>query len=128
MVEGSFEHGYTNWTPRGLSFHSGRVYVADGLSPMRLVSWDAESADTTDPGRVTSDNDMANRLGTNQAFVRTGADGGAVALGQTNKVATFNPDDLDAIPYYPHTIFGAGISDPNGLKQPSKRVHTRGVA
>ena len=116
-VEKSFEHGYgSNWTPRGLNYYNGRVYVADGLSPMRLVSWDAESADTTDPGRVTSDNDLNNRLGTNQGIVRTGADGGAVALGQSNKVATFNPTDLDATPYYPHTIFGAGISDPNGIQ------------
>ena len=112
----SFEHGYgSNWTPRGLTYYNGRVYVADGLSPMRLVSWDAESADTTDPGRVTSDAQMNNRLGTNQAILRAGADGAAVALGQTNKVATFNTADLDATPYYPHSIFGAGISDPNGV-------------
>ena len=116
-VIGSFEHGYgTNWFPRGLSFYNGRVYVADGLSPMRIVSWDAESADDTDPDRVTSDNDMNNRLGTNGAIMRTSADGGAVALGQSNKVATFNPTDLDTTPYYPHAIFGAGISDPNGIQ------------
>jgi hypothetical protein len=116
-VVGSFEHGYgSNWTPRGLSFYNGRLYVADGLSPMRIVSWDAESADDTDPDRVTSDSDLNNRLGTNQAIVRTGVDGGAVALGQSNKVATFNPADLDATPYYPHAIFGAGISDPSGTQ------------
>ena len=116
-VIGSFEHGYgSNWFPRGISFYNGRVYVADGLSPMRIVSWDAESADTTDPDRVTSDTVMNNRLGTNQGMLRTGADGGAIALGQSNKVATFNPTDLDTTPYYPHTIFGAGISDPNGIQ------------
>jgi hypothetical protein len=111
----SFEHGYlNNWTPRGLAYFSGRVYVADPFSPMRLVSWDAESADTTDPGRVTSDDQMNNRLGTNQGILRTSTEGGALALGQSNKVATFNPADLDSTPYYPHSIFGAGISDPNG--------------
>ena len=116
-VVGSFEHGYgTNWFPRGISFYNGRVYVVDGLSPMRIVSWDAESTDTTDPDRVTSDNDLNNRLGTNQGMLRTSADGGVLALGQSNKVATFNPTDLDLTPYYPHTIFGAGISDPNGVQ------------
>ena len=115
-VEKSFEHGYgTNWTPRGLAFHNGRVYVLDGFSPTRLVSWDAESEDTTDPDRVVSDSNFNNRLGTNQGILRVGPDGGAAAFGQSNKVATFNPADLDATPYYPHTIFGAGISDPNGV-------------
>ncbi len=115
----SFEHGYsTNWGPKSLAYQGGRVYAIDGLSPMRLVSWDAESADTTDPGRVTSDNETNNRLGTNQAILRAESNGaGAVALGQSNKAATFNLTDLDAEnPYYPHSIFGAGISDPNGVQ------------
>ena len=103
---------FSNYIPLGVGYHSNRVYMtATSNFGHRLISYQVNSAD---PGHdpVESDTETDERIGSNQAMFRMFDDGGmAIAMGQENKVATLDGNDLTkAHPFYPQGFHGAGIN------------------
>lgn len=102
-----------NYFPLGIGAYGGRVYVTASSSSysQRIISYLINTGDSTH-AIVTSDEETGRRMGGNQAMLRIFPDGGgALALGQENKVGTFNAADLTKDhPFYPQAFHGAGIN------------------
>jgi hypothetical protein len=113
-----FSVSRNNYFPLGIGFYGNRVYVTVGGSYGRLLSYQANSADPAHD-LLLADEGMNQRIGSNQAALRVFSDGSAaLALGQENKVGTFNAADLSiGHPYYPQAFHGAGINQ-NFTKEP----------
>ncbi len=105
----SFNVARNGYTPQTIGFANNRVYIVD--SP-EILSFRTDQPGATNPGFVLSDVETGFRLGSNQAFLRVGSDGiGTIAKGQSNKVAVLNLNDLSTShPFYPQTIYGAGVN------------------
>jgi len=112
-----FSVSRNNYFPLGIGFYGNRVYVTVAGSP-RLISYQANSADPAHDF-LASDEGTSRRIGGNQAALRVFSDGsGALALGQENKVGTFNAADLSKEhPFYGQAFHGAGINQ-NFTKEP----------
>ncbi|MBS1675840.1 MAG: hypothetical protein JST08_00500 [Actinobacteria bacterium] len=108
-----FAVGRPSYFPLGIGFYANRVYATVSGDPFsqRLISYQAAGGD---PGHdlVADDEATSRRIGGNQAMLRVFPDGsGALALGQEDKVGTFNAADLTkAHPFYPQGFHGAGIN------------------
>ena len=108
-----FSVSRTNYFPLGIGAYAGRVYVSVSSSgySQRLLSY---LANTGDPAHdlVASDEETGRRTGGNQMMLRVFSGGaGALALGQENKVGTFDAGDLTKThPFYPQAFHGAGIN------------------
>lgn len=108
-----FSVSRSSYFPLGIGFYANRVYVtvAGSSFGQRLISYQANSADPAHD-LVADDEGTSRRIGGNQAMLRIFPDGsGALALGQENKVGTFNAADLSTEhPFYPQAFHGAGIN------------------
>lgn len=108
-----FSVARNNYFPLGIGAYNGRVYVTASSSSysQRILSY---LIDTADPAHdvLASDEETGRRMGGNQAMLRVfSGGGGALALGQENKVGTFNAADLTTDhPFYPQAFHGAGIN------------------
>jgi hypothetical protein len=114
-----FSVSRNNYFPLGIGFYGNRVYVTVASSfGGRLISYQANSADPAHDLLFT-DTGTDERIGSNQAALRVFGDGSmAVALGQENKVGTFDGKDLTKEhPFYPQAFHGAGINK-NFLAEP----------
>lgn len=121
-----FSVARNNYFPLGIGAYAGRVYVTVSSSgySQRILTY---LANTSDPAHdlVASDEDTGRRMGGNQAMLRVFSDGfGALALGQENKVGTFDASKLpDEHPFYPQAFHGAGINQ-NFTKEPPFSLET----
>lgn|GEM_PF-1886803 len=107
-----FSVSLNNYYPLGIGAYGGRVYVTVSSSfSRRLISY---LANTADPAHdfLYADAGTGERIGGNQAMLRVLPGGaGALALGQENRVGTFNAADVTADhPFYPQAFHGAGIN------------------
>ncbi|HEU4462830.1 MAG TPA: hypothetical protein VFR75_09585 [Solirubrobacterales bacterium] len=115
-----FSVARNNYFPLGIGAYGGRVYVTASSSgySQRILSY---RIDTEEAGHelLASDEGTGRRMGGNQAMLRIFSDGGgALALGQENKVGTFNAASLvSEHPFYPQAFHGAGINQ-DFTKQP----------
>ncbi len=116
-----FSVARNNYFPLGIGAYAGRVYVTASSSgySQRILSY---LANTADPAHdlVASDEGTGRRMGGNQAMLRIFSNGGgALALGQEDKVGTFNAADLaKEHPFYPQAFHGAGINKDFTTKPP----------
>lgn len=113
-----FSFSYTDYYPLGIGYYGNRVYLTIASGYHRVISYQVIS---NDPGHdyLPSDVGTDERIGSNQAMLRVFGDGGmAIAMGQENKVATFDATDLTTEhPFYPQAFHGAGINQ-NFLAEP----------
>ncbi len=116
-----FSVSRNNYFPLGIGAYGGRVYVTASSSgySQRILSYLIASADSGHD-LVASDEETGQRMGGNQAMLRIFSDGGgALALGQENKVGTFNAASLvKEHPFYPQAFHGAGINQDFTKKPP----------
>lgn len=116
-----FSVARNNYFPLGIGAYGGRVYVTASSSgySQRILSY---RIDTEEAGHelLASDEETGRRMGGNQAMLRIFSDGGgALALGQENKVGTFNAASLvSEHPFYPQAFHGAGINQDFTKKPP----------
>ena len=116
-----FSVARNNYFPLGIGAYGGRVYVTASSSgySQRILSY---RINTEEAGHelVASDEGTGRRMGGNQAMLRIFSDGGgALALGQENKVGTFNAASLvKENPFYPQAFHGAGINQDFTKKPP----------
>src|SRR4051794_37466262 len=98
-------NGYDH--PQSIGYANNRVYIVQTPS-IYSFAVDGPSG-TTNPGLAFSDGETANRLGSNQAFLRVSSDGiGSVALGQTGSVGVLDLNDVTAPSFYPQTFYRPG--------------------
>lgn len=116
-----FSVARNNYFPLGIGAYGGRVYVTASSSgyAQRILSYRIA---TEEAGHelVASDEEMGRRMGGNQAMLRIFSSGlGALALGQENKVGTFNAASLvKDHPFYSQAFHGAGINQDFTKKPP----------
>jgi hypothetical protein len=109
-----FSVTHSSYYPLSIAAWGGRVYVtvAGSSFGQRLITY--LTSDFKGPGHdfLAADEGTSRRIGGNQAIMRVFSNGGGVlALGQENKVGTFNAEDLTAThPFYPQGFHGAGIN------------------
>jgi hypothetical protein len=124
----SFNVSEGGYFPQAIGYANNRVYIAE---PGYIISLQVNGpSGTTNPGYLFSDGETDNRLGINQNFMRVSPDGtGSIAMGQNNKVATLNFNDLTANhPFYPQSFFGAGINAGGGTSFQTCHVDGPGTA
>ncbi len=109
----SFFVAINGYFPKTIGYANNRVYIVSGS---QILSFTTNQTGATNPGLVFSDAETGYRLGSNQMFMRLGSDGTAtIALGQSNRVAALNFNDLSAShPFYPQAIYGAGVNAGSG--------------
>lgn len=116
-----FSVARNNYFPLGIGAYGGRVYVTASSSgySQRILSYRIDSEEAGHE-LVASDEGTGRRMGGNQAMLRIFSDGGgALALGQENKVGTFNAASLvKENPFYPQAFHGAGINQDFTKKPP----------
>jgi len=115
-----FSVARNNYFPLGIGTYGGWVYVTVSSSgyAQRILAYQVNSSDPLHD-IVSSDAETGERTGLNQAMLRVFPSGdGALALGQENKVGTFNAASLvKDHPFYPQAFHGAGINQ-NFTKEP----------
>ncbi|HEX6204723.1 MAG TPA: hypothetical protein VFZ29_02835 [Solirubrobacterales bacterium] len=116
-----FSVARNNYFPLGIGAYGGRVYVTASSSgySQRILSYRIDSEEAGHE-LVASDEGTGRRMGGNQAMLRIfSGGGGALALGQENKVGTFNAASLvKDNPFYPQAFHGAGINQDFTKKPP----------
>jgi hypothetical protein len=102
--------------PLGIGTDANHVYITNGsgIAGDSLLSFEP-AAGGTEPGRLGSDLETDERLGSDQATLRVFPGGvAAVAMGQLDKVATMDLAVTSSEhPFYPQFFMGAGINVPS---------------